>query len=479
MSAEPSIGTRTLRGMIWAYSSYVGGRLLVLVSTAILARILDPSDFGLVALALLGATLLDTISDLGVGQALILEDEDTVLSRADTAWSFSVLMGTGLTLASAALAPLAALFFHERELLALVPALGFNFFLRGLGSTHMALAQRRLDFRTRTVAEMADVVVRGLAGIALALAGFGAWSLVLGYLIGTVALDIALFLSVSWRPSPRIVRSQLRRLVRFGGAFTGLDIIGALLSNADYITVGRVLGPAELGLYTLGFRLPELLLLNLSVVAAAVLFPALAAVEDRGYAFQVALRYTLMLGLPIAAALVIYARPIVLALFGEKWEASISVMQVLVIYALAAVIGVPAGSAYKAMGKIRILYILAVPRAVIVIPLLVLFAHRGIVWVAAAMSIGAAVIAVSGLLIARRQLSVSGRRILATFGPPLAATAGMVAVIVPIRVLVPGSWPQLVAGGIAGAAAYLGMLTLVAPDALRDLRAKLMPARAV
>src|SRR3954447_16026022 len=110
---EPSIGARTVRGMFWAYGSFVSGRLLTLVSTAILARLLDPRDFGLVALALVFTAFLETVADLGLSQALVVTPDDEVLERASTVFLASIGLGAALAALVAILGPVTALFFHE------------------------------------------------------------------------------------------------------------------------------------------------------------------------------------------------------------------------------------------------------------------------------------------------------------------------------------------------------------------------------
>src|SRR5204863_7533670 len=137
-----------------------------------------------------------------------------------------------------------------------------------------ALAQRRLNFRSRTIAELLEVVVRGSVGITLALAGQGPWSLVLGYLAGSVTWNVVLWSLVRWRPSLRRRRSRLSPLLRFGGALTIVGIVGGVMGYVDNVFVGRVLGPVALGVYNLGYRLPELVIANLSWAAGLVLFPA-------------------------------------------------------------------------------------------------------------------------------------------------------------------------------------------------------------
>ena len=477
-SRAQGVGTRTVRGMAWAYGSYVGGRVLVLVATAVLARLLTPEDFGLVALALIFTGLIETVKDLGVNQALVVADEEDVLDRAQTAWSVSVLLGLGLSLLALAVAPLAADFFHESELTAMVPALGLNLLLRALGATHYALAQRRIDFRTRTAAEFVDVVVRGSTGIALALAGAGAWSLVVGYLVGTIGMNVTLWRLVPWRPALRPRLRHARSLVRFGGTLTAVDVTAAAIANVDNFAIGRVLGAASLGLYTLAWRLPDLVIRNLSVVAGQVLYPAFATVDRAalGRAFLTSLRYSVMVALPMAVGLAILAEPFVLAAFGERWRGAVEAMQVLSFHAVLSTFGIPAGSAYKATGRGGVLLALAVPRLLLLVASLALFVDEGIVAVAACQAGGSALISTIGTVLASRLLGVRLIRILGAAGPSVAAAAGMGAALLGVNRLIDSPWPAIAAGAVIGAAVYGALLWLLAREDLRRLLEVAFPA---
>lgn len=452
--------------------------MLVLGSTAILARLLSPAEFGLVALALIFIALLETAADLGLSQSLVIVRED-VLEHADTVFTVSVALGAVLACITAAIGPPAALFFDEPALVALLPVLGGNFLLRSLGATHYALAQRSIDFRARTVAELADVAVRGVVGIALALLGHGAWSLVLGYLAGTAAMSLVLWVRIPWRPSLAFRRDHIRRLWRFGGALTGLDVIAAAIANADYVFIGRVLGPASLGLYSLGFRIPELLILNLSVVAGQVLFPAFAALEPGALrsAYLTSLRCTLMVGLPAAVGLAVLAAPLTLAVFGDAWQGATSAMQVLTLYALAVAIGIPAGSAYKALGRVKILLALAVPRAGLLIASLVLFGSHGIVAVAGCQAAVAAAFSAAGIVLAARLLAIRPAHLWSTAWPSLAAAAAMALVLLSIGRAIGDDWPALTAAALSAGAVYLALLWLCDRTALERLLATALPRR--
>jgi PST family polysaccharide transporter len=466
--------------MVWAYGSYVGGRMLVLLTIAILARLLTPSEFGLVAFAVLVTSFLDMVSDLGVGQALIVvRDDKEAYAKANTAWTLSVSIGIVLTLITVALGPVAASFFDQPELKVMLPVLGLNFVIRGLGTTHFALAQRQIDFRTRTIAEMADVFVRGGVGVALAVGGAGAYSLVGGYLAGSIALTASLWLLVRFRPSLRIVRSDLRGLLTFGGAVTGLQLISAVIDQGDYLVVGKVLGEHALGLYTIGFRLPELFIINFSFVAGMVLFPAFAATDRAALAsaYLTSVRYVLMVCAPLAVGLCVLAEPVVLTVFGDQWRGSIEVMQVLTLYAFAITLDIPPGTAYKSMSRIGILIALGIPRAVLAIVTIIIFADQGIVAVAVCQAGVAALFAAINLLVAGRLLGTGLARILIAAWPPVVAGAAMGLAVWLISAAISDSLLTLVVAVPVGAAVYAGMLWLTAPEAIRKLWRTAFPDR--
>ena len=465
-SPDQSLGTRTIRGMFWAYGAYVGGRSVVLVSTAILARLLTPADFGVVALALVFMTFLETVKDLGLTQALVVSSPEEEPARAQTTFVWTVTIGAGLALTVSALAPLVAQFFGHGSLRAIIPVLALSFFVESLGSTHDSLARKRLDYRIRTVAEGADVLTRGTTGIALALAGFGAWSLVIGYLVGTIARTTTLWTLVSFRPRLRFSGEHLGSLFRLGGVLTLVDVGTAFARNLDYLFVGRVLGAASLGLYTIGFRLPELLIMNIAVVAADVLFPAYSAlrkerIED---GFLLSLRYLAAIVFPVGVGLALLAHPFVLDLFGPRWHQSIAVTQVIAAYAVFSTLNIPAGTIYKVSGRAWILLAVIVPYLIVLFLTLLLFAHRGILAVALCMTGCIGVSAMISIAIAGRILAVRYRRIGGVMAAPLGASLGMGAVVFPIAQLVEDPWPSLLAGGAAGVVAYAGLLWLLAPD---------------
>lgn len=462
---------------MWAYASFVGGRLLVLASMAVLARLLTPRQFGIVGFALTFLAFISMLKDLGLNQALVAYRGDDIEERAGTVFAASVGIGALMSLATVALAPLAADFFGQPRLVAIVPVLGLNFFVQAIGGTHYALAQRQLNFRSRAGAETADVLVRGATGTALALLGAGVWSLVLGYVVGSIVKTVGLWILVPWRPRGRLRRAHLQGMIGFGGTLAVVDIVSAMIGNVDYLFVGKILGAGALGLYTIGYRLPELIIMNLSVIAGVAMFPAFAQVKRSllRHAYLVGFRYTIMVALPLTAGMLVLAKPMVLALFGAKWAPAAGPMRMLALFALAITVDIPAGTVYKATGRARILLALSIPKLVLLCTGLALFTHDGIVVAAACQTALAAGFLSVGICLVWRLLGVSPRMLWWEARPIVLSVAAMSAVILLLHYVIGSPWPTLAACLPAGAATYGLALWLLAPRAVADLLHKVAP----
>jgi polysaccharide transporter, PST family len=474
-----SLGPRVLRGMFWSYGSYIGVRGGSLLATAVLARIITPRDFGLVALAGTFMTFLDMLQGLSVGNALVIIEDSEVEAHAETAFAVSTGMGILLALVTAALGPVAVSLFHEPILYALMPALGLTFFVYGFGSTHYALATKRMDFRSRTIAELSDAAARGVVGVVLALAGAGVWSLVAGYIAGNVAMDGVLFWRVKWRPRLRPQRRHLRRLLTFGGTSTLVGIMAAFLAQFDNIVVGRVLGVAALGYYSMATKLPYLFIVSLAIVAGEVLFPAFATLssDELRPAFLTSLRYTAMIAFPLTAILAILAEPITIAVFGPYWQPAVGAAQVLCVWAVVSPLSMVCGNALKSRGRPDIVLWIAIPQAIALVVGSLLLVHEGIVaisWLQAGIAILAQI---TTTVVVQRMFKLPRLAVPRALWPPLGASAGLAVILVVIERTITSPWPAVITGGAVGAVVYLWLLHRLAPDMLPRLRRFALEAR--
>ena len=214
-----------------------------------------------------------------------------------------------------------------------------------------------------------------------------------------------------------------------------MNVIGAVLATGDDLIVAGALGTTALGLYSIAYRIPDLLIKNMSNVAGQVLFPAMTTL-DRGSlpaGLLRSLRYAAMVALPLAVGVGVLAEPLVLVLFGDQWRGAITAMQVMALWTVMTPIDMTIGTAYKSIGRADLLLKLAIPRLLILLPSIALVADHGIVavaWCQAAVAIGSTWV---GMLIATRILDLTGRQIWSAVWPPALAAACLGGVLLPLE----------------------------------------------
>ncbi|MFN8455461.1 MAG: lipopolysaccharide biosynthesis protein [Anaerolineae bacterium] len=457
---------KAAHGILWSYASFGLGKALVFLTTVVLARLLTPDFFGIVALATLAVNYLGILKDFGLGAALI-QRRDDVEQAANTVFTLNLLLGLGLTLLAILAAPWVALFFSEPQVTPVLRWLSLTFTLDALSSVHTIRLQRELDFRRKLIPDLGRSIVKGVTSISLALAGYGVWSLVIGQLVGSLSTVILAWLVVPWRPRLTINHSILKSLLSYGFSLMSLDILAVIEDNLDYLIVGCVFGNTALGIYTLAYRLPELLGLNTLWIIAGALFPAFASVQHqpdllrRG--FLLTLRYVEMFSVPVSLGLFIAADPLVRVAFGERWSEAIPVVQVLAIFVLVTSIGFNVGDIYKAVGRPDILMKLGLLRIIMLGPALWYGAHFGLVGIAYGHLVVRTIQNVLYLWVATRFIKVSLADILQQLKPSFLSGLALLLLAWPSLYATANAAPIIRLGVvmIAGATGYLSALWLL------------------
>ena len=370
---EPrNLGKSTIQGAAWHYLTFFSGKLMVLVSTAILARLLSPDDFGVVGYALTAISFLDVISDLGIGPALIFYPEEK--RTTSTGFWLNLIIGMVIFGITWLLAPLVGLYFQDNRVVTILQVIGFVYPLRALGDTHDAVLNKRLDFGRIFLPDLMQGLTKGLASVIFALLGYGAWSLIWGYLLGTLISSLTYWLTSPWSPSPIFSWQIARDLLRYGSKIIGVDIVAIFLVNLDYLLIGRYLGASVLGLYTIAFRLPDLLILQFARILSNVLFPVYSHMRQEpgslARGFYLSTRYLALVTVPLGLGLALVASPLTTAIFSTKWEAAAPVVQALALYTLILSLAYSTGSIYKAEGRPQILTWLGLFRLAMLLPAL-------------------------------------------------------------------------------------------------------------
>lgn len=326
------ISRQVRRGISWNLIGAISTNAMRLVVVVVLGRVLDSRAFGVVAAALSVITILTTVRDIGIGQALI-QRKTLDAAHYSTAFAVSTYLGVGLAAVVVALAPEVARIFHSPECADLLRALSLMFVFRGLSITSMVLFQRAMDFRTMALIDTVTYSIGSVISIVLALAGLGPWALVIGYVVEE-GLSSATFIYLR-RPrlTLRIDRARFRELIGFGAGSTVATILHMLAIQGDNIVVGHRLGPAELGFYTRAYDLIKMPALMFNNIIGSVLFPALSRLQgDRlalGAGFRRLIFVNALVLLPASALLIAIAPEAIRILMGPHWAAAVLPFQIL------------------------------------------------------------------------------------------------------------------------------------------------------
>lgn len=431
MTYAPGELARTgVRGAIWQGLAFASGRIIVLVVTIVLARLLSPEEYGLVALALVLMAYAETIADAGVAQALVYLPRTGVIARS--ALLISVVLGTLLGVGAYLAAPWIAELFSLPELEPLVQVLGISVAATSLGAVPEALLRRDLKFKKLTAAPVIRAATMGTVTLTLAFSGHGAWSLAVGTAAGSVAYAATCWILLG-RGGPwqiwRVRKDALKANVKYGAPVAGSSLLARLIFDIDYLIIGLFLGAQALGYYTLAFRLPEVLILNVFFVLSTVLFPLYTQVRSEperlrsGYLTSV--RIQSLYGVTTGVGLAVVAPVLVPLVFGEKWMDAVVPLVFLSLYAAARSLGAGANDVYKAIGRPGLSIGVSLVRLAILLPVLLFATQWGIVGIAFAQFVVAVLFACGMQLVAARVIQLRARALLRAVAPGLVCGAAV------------------------------------------------------
>ncbi len=344
-------GRKTVHAVAWNYASFALSKGVVLITMAVLTRLLPPETFGIVSLATIIISYFSLLQDLGLGSALIQQRND-VQEAANTVYAANLVIGILFFLFTFAIAPAVAVFFRAPAVEPMLRILALTFLIDPFGSVHIALLQRDLAFRKKLIPDLGRLLIKAVVTIVLAVKGFGAWSLIIGQLSSSLSGVILARIALRQKLRMRIKKPQLGRLLKFSIPFMAFNLINALVSNIEFIVIGRTLGDAALGIYSITYRIVDLLIMNVWVVLAGAMFPALATIQHQPHllrrAFLSVTQYVQVFIVPISLGLIITAEPIVKVLLGAQWLGAIPILRLLPVAFLIFSIGTTAGDIYKA-----------------------------------------------------------------------------------------------------------------------------------
>jgi O-antigen/teichoic acid export membrane protein len=476
---------RAVKGVLWTSASNWGDQLARLAVFAILARLLEPEAFGLVALAWVFIGLTDVVAEQGLVDALV-QRKQVARVHFNTAFWMTVAFGVVLMLVLMGLSlPLAAAL-DQGSLASVLIALAVVIPIGSFSHVQRALLKRELAFRPLALRTLIGIAVGSVVGIAAALLGFGVWSLVAQRVSTQLTGTLVLWRVVPWRPAFEFGYTEARELFGFGKHVVGFRLMNFVNSNADNFLVGAFLGAVSLGFYVVGYRILRLVIQLTSNLIDGVAFPLYARLQDDPARFRRAYykssAFAALLGFPAFTLILVMAPEIVSVLFGPQWSESVPVMQVLAILGIVRSVTYLNSSTLTALGKPSWRVVIVGITMVLELAALLIAVQFGIVAVAVASVCVGLTVAPMSYWAVNRLVPFSIVSYLKGIGGPLVASIVLGAAILGIGYLLRGM-PALATLAIAtavGILVYGTTLRIVARsviDEALELAATALPRR--
>lgn len=472
---DKPLAGKVVRGSVWLFSSYALNRLGRIATMLLVAAVLSPGEYGIIGLSTVIVTVGQIINESGIWQAVVYrkDPDERFLNTAFAAnCCLGLLTASGIFLA----APWIAGFYGEVAMTGVLRIMGLSLILDAIFYVPDGLLRKELKFKSRALPEIAGAAVAATTTVVLLLSGIGVLSYAIGFLAESVVRCALTLRQARWWPGTSLSLSSLKEIVSYARTILGGGLARHLSSNVDYFIVGRVLGAGPLGLYTLAFNLANYPVSNFAQILSRIAFPTFAALQNNPeYAKNIYLKLIRLLAAivtPILVVLAFLAGPLLIEIFGEKWQPAIFPLQVMVLAGISRVVSFPSSDLLRAFGSPEVPFKISVLEGLVLLGTLMLVAPKGIgvvaVVVAAVLSTGAWTITI----ITCRMYSIELKRLFQALLPGLVLAGSGASAILLLEVLSLGSLsgvPRLIFLGAAAGVSILLCLATVYRSLLREI----------
>ena len=463
-------------GFKWSSISQASRLAAQLLSVFILARLLPPSDYGLVAMATTVTGFASLFRDFGTAAAIIQKTDPTP-QLLDSVFLLNVALGVGLAVLLGLLAPFIALGFAEPRLKEVLWVLLLTFPIISLGAVHQALLEKVSSFRPLALIETSAAFFGLASAVWAAWSGWGVYSLVLQTLLVAFLTTSGLWLVSKWRPVLRWDGKEIRSVMGFSGNLVGYNVFNYFIRNADSLLIGRFLGATDLGYYSMAYKLMLFPLQNISSVVSRALFPVFSIMQgDKSRlagAYTMATMAIAFITAPLMFGFFVLREPFIAVALDARWQPVADVLIWLVPVGLLQSIGATVGGLYYATGRTDVMFKWGIGAGLFIIPILAIGLNWGITGVAAAYAVASLIIFYPGLAIPYRLVGLKVGDVLLRLVPTVATAAIMALVIAALAATWPSNvvnqLPRLILLVAVGIVTYGGLSLITQRALLKDI----------
>ena len=348
------LGRQAVRGGILSVATQYGGGALQILAAVILARLLTPADFGLVAIITVLTSFAPLLIDFGLGDATTQRKKITPSRISSLFWLASGI-GLALAVTLAACSPLIAAVYREPVLEPIALCTSITFVLWGLSNQHLALLRRTMQFGRIAKIQLLGALAGIAAAIVLAIAGWGYWALVVRPIVNALCVVVGAWLACRWRPGLPAFDNEVKSMVRFGLHVVGFSVTYTVAKAVDRIALGLFYRPDQVGYYQNAITLYENSIFSalgqVHTVGSAALSKLQSNVAALRRKYQAALSALAFFVMPAAAILSVTGEDVTVILLGEKWRAAGSLLRIIALRGIPQVIEASQGWLHLSIGR--------------------------------------------------------------------------------------------------------------------------------
>lgn len=466
-------------GLKWSAFSKGVSQLVSWGVTIYVIRLLEPSDYGLMAMVSVVIAFLSTFNEFGLGTALVqskeLDDEGI-----GAVYGAMLLVGAALSALLALASPWIALFFNEPRLEILIAVAGIQFLMNAATIVPESMMRRNMTFKPLSIADIVGVISGSLTTLALALEGRGVWSLVIGNLTGAVIRGAILIALNPRRVGPNFRLRGASTFLSFGGYITAARFVAYFMSQADILIGAKMLGKEALGLYTVSLQLASLPMDKTMSTVNQVAFSAISRMQDQKHEMQLgltkALRWLAYLALPAIYGLASVAPEFIPLVLGANWAGAVLPLQLVALVIPVRMVSALLATANAGMGRADVGFRNALSGAIVLPVCFLMGVQWGEVGLAAAWSFGVPIVFLLNFKRTSQVLGLSARQLYNAISKPLFSAAAMVIALIFIRLTLPTAlhpWTTLIFLIFSGATIYIATAVVLDTQLREDIRTKI------
>ena len=462
--SEANLKKKTVSGLLWRFAERCGAQLVAFVVSIVLARLLSPDDYGLIAMITVFITISQVFVDSGMANALIQKKNADNLDFSSVFY-FNVVLCLVIYIILFITAPFIAGFYGKNELTPLLRVLGITIIISGLKNVQQAYVSKKMLFKKFFFATLGGTLIAATAGIALAYMGAGAWALVVQQILNVTIDTIILWFTVKWRPQRVFSLSRLKGLFSYGWKLLVSALIDTFYNNLRQLLIGKIYSSADLAYYNRGQQFPNFIVSNINASIDSVLLSALSSEQDHIQKVKTmtrrAIKTSSFIMWPMMIGLAVLSKPLIIILLTDKWLAAVPFLQIFCINYGFQPIQTANLNAIKALGRSDLFLKLEITKKAIGIVILIVSMRFSVLAVAVGLLLYTIIVSFINSLPNAKLLGYSYFEQIRDMAPALLLSCIMGMVIFPIKYFISSNLILMTVQIFIGGIIYIGLSSIL------------------